>query len=155
VTIRTGGTGGQYAYYYVKAYDASSNLSDASSTVYKPVTNYNPPRVNDGGGLPKILLEPTEFSLEQNHPNPFNPSTRISFSVPEPAQVKIVVLDLLGREIVTLMNQTFTPSYQTLQWHGTDASGKSVGSGVYFCRMTAQGTSGKQFIKSLKMLLVK
>jgi Zn-dependent metalloprotease len=100
-------------------------------------------------------IAPKEYMLRQNFPNPFNPSTEIKFAVPEAAHVKVVVLDLLGREVATLMDQPLSASYHSLRWRGTDAAGNNVGSGVYFCRITAQGVSGKQFVRTIKMILIR
>ncbi len=106
--------------------------------------------------------KPMRFSLEQNYPNPFNPSTVISYSVPPPAgrdlassgagggqlsavsNVKLVVYDILGREVAILVNEKKAPgSYQVT----FNAAG--VSSGVYFYRLTA-GT----FVQTRKMLLL-
>lgn len=98
---------------------------------------------------------PSEFSVEQNFPNPFNPETEISFALPEPSSVKIVVSDMLGREIVTLVDRHYSAGYQRVTWKGTDRSGNKIGSGVYLCRIVATGQNGKQFMKVMKMALTK
>lgn len=88
---------------------------------------------------------PTQFSLKQNFPNPFNPVTTIKFDIIKSENIKIVVLDALGREIETLVNEQLSPgSYQTT-W---DASKYS--SGIYFYRLHAG-----DFIETKKMILIK
>jgi hypothetical protein len=72
-------------------------------------------------------VAPLEFSLEQNYPNPFNPTTNIRFSVEATKDVTLKVMDVLGRETATLVNQTLTPGTYTVKW---DAG--SFPSGVYF-----------------------
>lgn len=106
-------------------------------------------------GMDAVLMVPPEFSVEQNYPNPFNPETEISFALPEPSSVRIVVTDMLGREIVTVVDREYSAGYQKVTWKGTDGSGNKVGSGVYFCRVVATGQSGKQFMKVMKMALTK
>ena len=112
------------------------------------------------GGFEEIAIEntgalPERYTISQNYPNPFNPETEISFGLPEPSLVRITILDMLGREIVTLVNREYSAGHQNVTWRGTDASGNKVGSGVYFYRIIATSQSGKQFTKVMKMALTK
>jgi hypothetical protein len=77
------------------------------------------------------------FELGQNHPNPFNPSTTISFTLPERARVTLLIYDVQGRLLRTLVDDMVGEGYQERMWDGKDASGSQVGSGVYFYRLTA------------------
>lgn len=154
VTIRTGGTEGQYAYYYVKAYDAANNVSNASATVYKPV-NYIPPGVFGDNLKETILMNPEEFGLSQNYPNPFNPETEITFALPEPSSVRITVSDILGRDVLTLNEGEMLAGFHRVRWNGQDAAGQQVSSGIYIYRITAVGKSGQQFTGVRKMLLTR
>ena len=61
--------------------------------------------LNPSGSKDDIILKPNEFRLSQNHPNPFNPSTRISYELPVSGLVTLKVFDILGREISTLVNE--------------------------------------------------
>jgi hypothetical protein len=79
---------------------------------------------------------PTEFALDQNFPNPFNPSTQIRFMIPHEGQVKLSVFDLLGQEIRVLLHGPLPAGQHTLAWDGRGASGESAPSGVYFYRLT-------------------
>jgi hypothetical protein len=88
---------------------------------------------------------PTNYSLEQNYPNPFNPTTNIKFSLPNTGLVKLIVFDILGREVATLVNEVKSAGNYTADF---DAS--TLSSGVYFYRLE----SGS-FTESKKMLLVK
>ncbi len=90
------------------------------------------------------------FNLEQNYPNPFNPSTIIKYSVAEVTNVKLTVYDILGREVVTLVNNNLQPGAYTMVWNATDKFGKKVASGIYFYSLEA----GK-FNKTNKMMLMK
>jgi hypothetical protein len=81
---------------------------------------------------------PPELSLGPALPNPFNPATEICFAIPagEPtSRVTLDVFDSLGRRVRTLVDDDFTPGRHSVLWDGTDHQGRSVASGVYFCRM--------------------
>ena len=88
---------------------------------------------------------PSEFSLSGAYPNPFNPSTTIDFSVPTESMVSISVYDISGRNIQTLVNDSYQPGYYSISW---DGSGHS--SGVYFVKMVSE-----DFIDTKKLMLIK
>jgi len=90
------------------------------------------------------------LSLHQNHPNPFNPGTIISFTLPEPAAVNLSVYSLEGKLIKTLADRSFPAGYREIHWDGTDHRGNPVGSGVYLYRLKA----GKEML-SRKMVVLK
>ena len=94
---------------------------------------------------PAHAYHPTAFSLSQNYPNPFNPQTAIRYQVSGVTDVKLVVYDLLGREVATLVNEK-----KTVGSHEVSFDGAGLASGVYFYRLTA-GT----FVQSRKMLMLK
>lgn len=96
-------------------------------------------------GVEEVDALPTEFSLDQNQPNPFNPVTTIRFGVPDKARVTIMLYDVAGREVREIADDEFDPGFHERVLH---ASGLS--SGVYFCRMV----SGS-FTQSRKLLLLK
>jgi hypothetical protein len=95
-------------------------------------------------------LLPSEFALHQNYPNPFNPSTTIEFDLPVLSDVCIVVYDLLGREVVLLVNQRMEPGYQHLVWDGCDRSGRELPSGIYIVLMQTP-----EYHKSIKLVMLK
>ena len=80
---------------------------------------------------------PETFDLEQNRPNPFNPSTLIGYQLPEPARVLLTVYNLLGQEIMTLVDKHQSPGYYTVGWNGKDRYGNEVADGVYLYRIEA------------------
>ncbi len=90
------------------------------------------------------------FTLDQNYPNPFNPSTTIKYSIAEVTNVKLTIYDILGREVITLINSELHPGAYSMIWNATDKFGKKVTSGIYFYSLEA----GK-FTKTNKMLLIK
>ena len=99
---------------------------------------------------------PLEFSLSQNYPNPFNPTTTISFDLPEASRVKLAIYNMMGQEVATLVNGIQPAGHQNAIWEGKSDSGIPLASGLYFCRLQAEGlSSGKDFTRINKMLLLK
>jgi hypothetical protein len=95
-----------------------------------------------------INSQPKEFSLSQNYPNPFNPRTTIRYTIPNASDVKLVIYDLLGREIDKLVNEKKEPGYYELIFDATNYS-----SGMYFYKLEARGE--KNFTEVKKLLLIK
>ncbi|MBA7479924.1 hypothetical protein ES707_15365 [subsurface metagenome] len=95
-------------------------------------------------------LVPDVFNLSQNYPNPFNPETVIQYNLPHASDVHLTVYNLLGQEVVRLVNSHQGPGSYTHTWNGRDARGSMVTSGVYFYRLVAG-----DFIKTHKMVLLK
>jgi aminopeptidase N len=96
---------------------------------------------------------PFRFSLEQNFPNPFNPTTDIEYQVGSPSFVTLTVFDLLGRQIDLLVNEAKSPGIYTATWDARD-----LPSGVYLYRLLALPTEGAhagQFFEARKALLLR
>tara|TARA_B100001029_G_scaffold41239_1_gene32144 strand:- start:280 stop:819 length:540 start_codon:yes stop_codon:yes gene_type:complete len=93
---------------------------------------------------------PSEFSLGQNYPNPFNPLTKMDYTLPKRSRVNISIYNVLGQEIVTLVNEEQSYGYHSIAWNGTDQMGRAMASGVYFTRMVSE-----TFSQTKKMLLLK
>ena len=93
---------------------------------------------------------PETFKLEGNYPNPFNPTTTISYDLPEQAQVTLSIYDLLGKKIKPLVNQSQDAGNKIAMWDGTDDLGRPVSAGVYLYRIKAG-----EFSQTRKMLLLK
>ena len=89
-------------------------------------------------------------SLDGNYPNPFNPETNISFSLPHAMDVRLTVYNVLGQQIRTLVDQTMTAGQHVVSWDGTSESGQSVASGIYFYRLATDVKT-----ETRKMLLLK
>jgi hypothetical protein len=100
---------------------------------------------------------PGEFSLSQNYPNPFNPETIIKFSLPRSSDVKLVVIDMLGREVKQLVNSIHPAGTHQIAWDGRDNGGNRVASGAYFYRLTASdvGSGRVSHFYVKRMLLLK
>ncbi len=90
-------------------------------------------------------IGPKEFKLEQNYPNPFNPSTVISYQLPVVSNITLKVYDILGSEVITLVNEQQEPGYYEVQFNAAN-----IASGMYVYRLQAG-----DFISVKKMLLIK
>lgn len=102
-------------------------------------------------GAPTSVPTPASTTaLFQNHPNPFNPSTSIRFELKQNANVTLSVYDARGAHVTTLAVGPYARGAHDVVWNGTDAKGGHVGSGVYFYRLTAAGTT-----LTRKMVLLK
>jgi hypothetical protein len=96
-----------------------------------------------------IRETPAIFNLAQNHPNPFNPTTRINFSLDSQGDVSLVVYDITGKLVRTLVNRSMTAGTHSEAWDGRDGQGNPVATGVYFYRLTA----GSRTLTKKMMLL--
>ncbi|MFA5667156.1 MAG: choice-of-anchor Q domain-containing protein [Candidatus Cloacimonadaceae bacterium] len=106
----------------------------------------------DLDGYINLLLQPTptEFStppvpksfvLRQNYPNPFNPTTTIAFEIPEDAPAQLAIYNIRGQLVKHMRYELLPQGYHRMVWDGRDTNGRSVGSGIYFYRMTYKGKS--------------
>ena len=110
------------------------------------------------GGVPigiqtKSKKVPVYFSLSQNYPNPFNPSTNIKFQIAKLSGVKLIIYDVLGREITTLINEQLKPGTYETEWDGSNYS-----SGVYFYKLVVSGAEALKtadYTETRKMVLIK
>ena len=101
------------------------------------------------GHLEKQSL-PTQYRLHENYPNPFNPTTTLSFTLPSSAHATITIYDMLGREVKTLVNQEYLAGTHSVQWNGTNNLNNAVASGIYFYRL-----STPHFTQTKSMVLLK
>jgi hypothetical protein len=99
--------------------------------------NRNPASVATGvSGDDDTGIRPWTTSLEQNFPNPFNPSTEIAFVLDAPGRVDLVIYNTLGQRVRTLLAGETSSGVHRLSWNGTDESGHAVASGTYFYRLS-------------------
>jgi len=100
---------------------------------------------------------PKEFALRQNYPNPFNPSTTLRFALPRAVEVRLVVVDLLGREIARLVDGHLPAGFHQVIWDGKTHWGKEAPSGMYIVRLLVPPTAGAApgFVRQVKMVLLK
>lgn len=139
------GSGISTVSYYLKARNKTPNsirVSPPSDTVSTTYLHY-------------LLKQPTSYSpghfkLFQNFPNPFNPSTSISFEIPEEGMIELKVYNLLGQHVRTLVNEIRSSGLHATIWDGRDKQGRSVGGGIYLYTVAT-----KDALLCRKMILLK
>lgn len=124
--------------------DVGPNWSTARGNNMR--TGYYDP---DATGVDEYQV-PEVLSLKQNYPNPFNPTTTIEFGIPTQSFVTLTIYDILGQEVNSLVQAELAPGTYRYQWNGTDASSRSVETGIYFARVKAAGSE-----HIVKMMLLK
>ena len=93
---------------------------------------------------------PSDFVLMQNYPNPFNPQTTIQYSLPAAQQVKLTIYNIMGQQVITLVNEPQAAGSYKVVWDGRNQRGQVVPSGLYFYRLEAG-----DFKAQKRMLLLK
>jgi hypothetical protein len=139
--IEHGGFGG----HLISFDDSTLATSDGSAVhLFQYETSTTPEPEGD-----VVLASATEY-LKPNYPNPFNPVTRIDFDLPRSSQVDVSVFNLLGRKVINLLSGPIEAGLHSVEWDGTDPTGRRVASGVYFYRLTTPTLS-----ETRKMVLLK
>jgi len=121
------------------------------SRYYKAGTNQHAVRIlfNDGSGHfveePQVGINNEELEITNcklsNYPNPFNPTTTISFSIPEESKVELSVFNIKGQKVKTLAKDSYQKGKHSVVWNGKSDSGKSVSSGVYFYKLDTENNN--------------
>ena len=96
------------------------------------------------------IVAPEQIMIYQNYPNPFNPTTTLRYDLPEDANVNIIIYDMMGRQVKTLINGLQTPGYKTVQWDATNDKNRPVSAGLYLYTIQAG-----EFRQTKKMVLLK
>jgi hypothetical protein len=113
---------------------ASTSLDGLRAATQKAHAQYRQATPVDNGGT---VFLPQSYRLNQNYPNPFNPETEISYTLPKGGYVSLTVFNLLGEKVRTLVDRFQGAGDYYVRWDGTDASHKTVASGVYLYRLKA------------------
>jgi hypothetical protein len=137
---------------------ANIDDSDPNVTIHTQFGSINPPFYSAwdfDSETPTAIDELTGIvirnpNLRENYPNPFNPTTTLVFELPTQMKVKLVVYDLLGRKVRTLINGPAKQGVHQVVWNATSDQGLPVSSGVYFYRLTAEN-----YDKTMKMVLMR
>jgi hypothetical protein len=129
-------SGAGYNYYFVTATDFAGNEG-------------GPAAADNTAGVPGSA-DPVAFAIRESRPNPFGASTTIAFDIPRPAHVTLEVIDIEGRVVATLVDETRDTGRYSAAWDGRVASGANAGPGVYFVRMKAGGFSATRKVMLLR-----
>ena len=95
-------------------------------------------------------IVPERFALHQNYPNPFNPITTIRYDLPNDSFVELIIYDLMGNAINTLVSQQESAGYKQIKWDGKNYNGFPAAAGIYFYKIQTES-----FIKTKKLILLK
>ncbi|MEN8193693.1 MAG: pre-peptidase C-terminal domain-containing protein [Bacteroidota bacterium] len=141
--------------YYVDVFAYYGTYNGSEPTIGKNSTgSYKVLAISSdvGTDVEKMNLEiPTSFGLDQNYPNPFNPTTIIQYRLKEPTEVKLIIYNILGQKVITLVDHEQLAGNYSVQWNATNEFGTRVSTGIYFYRLVA----GNKFTEVKKMLLLK
>ncbi len=143
VTVRSGVLQVNTRYYW-KVYSANACNTSAYSVRWSFITDQLTGLIQTTSGIPK------EFKLYNNYPNPFNPTTNISFDIPKESNVKLTIFNLLGEEVSVPVNRKMEAGKYSYLWNASNIS-----SGLYIYRIEAINISGEHFVKNVKMVLIK
>jgi len=145
-------TAGAVYHYAVTAFDDKlpANESVLSSWFYLQAVAWK-----TGVEGEPVASAPGYFSLGQNNPNPFNRSTSIQLALPAQSRIRLVVYNITGQQVKTLVDDNLNSGYHNITWNGRDQSGQSVANGIYFYRMEASGANGQKFAQTKRLNLVK
>jgi hypothetical protein len=142
---------GNTYYYQVSAWDLTGHESEYSDELEVSATSV--------GEYVEEENRPPMSGLSQNYPNPFNSTTVIRYYLPDvgyqPAEVEIVIYNVLGRKIRTLVKERKYPGRHKATWDGKDDQGDDLASGIYFYRLTFSGVDLYPLVKPKKMVLLK
>ena len=119
-----------------------SNYGEPLFVLYNPSNELN---INES--MQNIV---TEYNIHQNYPNPFNPVTTLQYNLPVNGLVSIIIYNILGKEVKTLVNTTQDAGYKSVNWNATNNYGKPVSAGVYLYQIQAG-----EFVQTKKMVLLK
>lgn len=141
----------------IELIDSSTpNISVSCAVIAQGIYSYRIKQIDFNGNHEYFQLQedvkinpPGALTINQNYPNPSNPRSKIDYEMPVNGKVTIKLYDLLGQEVINIVNSPKEAGYYTAEFDGTNLS-----SGVYFYRITSEG-EGQKFSKTLKMVLVK
>ncbi len=141
-------------YQTIYTYDANNNLYDITEQLFENDTwnnykNYQYYWVDLTSNNDPAISFLTELEIT-NYPNPFNPTTTISFDLPKAGLVNLDIYNIRGQKVKSLLNEHFTQGNHQVLWNGTDDNGSAVASGVYFARISIEGKA-----TSRKLVLMK
>ncbi|MFC2088643.1 FlgD immunoglobulin-like domain containing protein [Calditrichota bacterium] len=122
---------GETYYYKLTAVDTLGYETEPSNEIFATAGVITTNGQADGSVI-------RNFQLKQNYPNPFNPTTTIEYSLPNNSWVKIVIFDVLGKEVNKLIDSYQSEGNYQVVWDGRNAAGELMASGNYFYQMTAE-----------------
>ena len=86
--------------------------------------------VGQGSQRIELIAIPEQFTLQQNYPNPFNPITTIEYGLPKDGKVNLIIYDIMGRQVIKLVDEQQQAGYKSIRWNGRNALGQVVSAGA-------------------------
>ena len=138
--------------YGVRLSFAQPAIGPAGSTTFQVVLGIWHEVGGSGVGITELPGGelPATFSLAQNYPNPFNPMTKIAFELPRATHARLEIYNIVGRKVVTLVDETCSAGSYVADWDGRDDNGHAVASGFYLYRLETEN-----HVATRKMILLK
>jgi hypothetical protein len=131
--------------YYMEEEAARSALEQAFTDLGEPVSV----KEGEAGSLP------VDFRLHQNYPNPFNPSTEIRFDMPVKGRARLIIFDMLGRQVKVLLDDERSPGVHKTEWDGKGGGGRPIASGVYYYEIVIEPADpGRGRFRDVKAMVV-
>lgn len=133
--------------------DPAEGIENGTRVAYSLRGVFESGAISTIGGETTVLFErvvPRRFALEQNSPNPFNPSTKITFALPKAGRTTLRIYDLAGRLVNELVASDLAAGTHEVIWNGTDSQGRGVASGSYLYRLQSGGK-----VQTQRMVLLK
>jgi alpha-amylase len=107
-------------------------------------------------GVEEEAVLPQDFNVYNNYPNPFNPSTTISYALPYQSSVELVIYDIMGAKVKSFNIPSQSSGYQSILWDGRNENGNSIASGIYLYRIIFKSLENNEtFVKTAKLMLIK
>lgn len=148
IYVLSGGKLSPQACYKIRALDVSDQTSGYTPVKCKPY--------GYGKWAVDIDVMPDKYQLCRNFPNPFNPTTTIPYDLPEQSHVSLVIYDILGREVRTLLDNREMAGFKSMVWDGKDNRGNTTSAGIYIYALRAWSQeSEKTYHKTRKMVLLR
>ncbi|MEJ2616628.1 MAG: FlgD immunoglobulin-like domain containing protein, partial [Ignavibacteriaceae bacterium] len=142
----------------MRKYYTDDKLTNIAETLLEGKNENGSEKINKMEVENKTSAEvPKEFALLGNYPNPFNPSTSISYNLPKISSIEIEIYDILGHKVKEFYITSQSAGTQSVIWNGTNNNNEKVSSGIYLYHLKAISLEGKQdvFEKTAKLLLLK
>ncbi len=136
-------------FYHVKAVNSVGESGPSNSAAVWGLGVFK--SIND-----ELTTLPNKFELQQNYPNPFNPTTVLRYSIPKSGYVELVIVNLLGQPVRSLIAKSQSTGWYNIIWDGRNDQGQTVGSGIYLYRLAVKPEDGStQFTQIRKMSLLR
>ena len=125
-----------------------NNVQAGRSYYYKLISLDTRDHEREYGPIKVKIPVPDRFTLSQNYPNPFNPITKIRYQVPRKEHISLMVFNMMGQHVATLVDEETEPGYYTAEWDGRDFSGREASTGIYVYRLlSSDQTITKRMVK--------